>query len=86
MEIINLVVICDGILTNIDTYIVNDEKKRKTLIKKLEKEFTKKMKKFWVSPTPITNEDIEEALDNGNYDNQCGDEVIINWSSKIITK
>lgn len=74
MEIVNVFEIKQGVAGTIQSFPIIDDKYRKPQIEAAEKLFLELAKKNGY------DEDGEDILDDGNWDNENGYEVIISWS------
>ena len=81
MRIVNVIDIHSGVIDEIESFIIFDETEqdpvaKQEIVDKAEKLFIEKAIKIGMS-----SEDGESYLDDGNYDNMNGGEVLIVWSN-----
>lgn len=80
-QILNVVEISNGVLSNITSFIIKDKKSRQKAIDKAEKLFTE-----IAIENGMKNNlgEINEALEKGGYDNNNGQDVLLSWSNKVL--
>ncbi len=77
-EIVSVIEIINGIVSPPKSFIIpngNSDVNRTEIVERAEKMFTDCAKE-----NGATDDDIEEALDNGSFDNHGGYEVLLTWS------
>lgn len=77
MEIINVTEIINGIASAPVSFPIFDDSQRDRIVKEAEELFSKLAKE---NGSDESEWDINELLDSGEWDNQNGYNVIINWS------
>lgn len=75
IEIVNVIEIINGIASIPKSFIIQNEVNRTQIVEIAEKLFLECAKE-----NGMDDEEKEESLDNGSYDNQSGYEVLLNWS------
>lgn len=84
MRIINVVEIVNGVLNNIESFVMTE---------KSEDDFTPKKMRIWSQAERLFKDlairnkchvdELEDAVDNGGWDNKNGYEVLLVWSDNV---
>jgi len=75
IEIVSVIELNSGIAEAPKSFVIENEMNRTKIVKTAEKLFLECAKKHGME-----EDEAEDALDNGNYDNMGGYEVLLSWS------
>lgn len=78
--IVNVMEVLKGIVSNIHSFPIFNEKDEKTVVKEAEEFFLKLAHENGSKESEYSDDDL---LDNGSWDDENGYEVIIHWSEQI---
>lgn len=74
-QVINVIEIINGVSNPPKSFVITDEKETDKVVEQAEKLFVK-----LAIENGMPKEDSEAALEDGNFDDGNGYEVILNWS------
>jgi hypothetical protein len=75
IEIVSVIELSSGILNSSRSFVIENEMNRTEIVLMAEKLFTECAKENGMS-----DDEVEDALDSGSYDNHGGYEVLLVWS------
>ena len=76
LQVVNVITIRNGLLEDVDSYIIMNKTDEKRQVAEAEKKFIE-----LAISHGAKDRDVDIYLDYGSYDNEAGFEVIINWSN-----
>jgi len=81
MQLLNVISIHNGIVHAIHSFAVHNHDEHPNLpVEEAEKTFEEEIRSY---ASDVTDEDIEDAIENGSWDDNNGHEVLLTWSTTV---
>ncbi len=80
VDIISIIKLQGGLLESVDSFIIPAGDKRQEKVSKAEENFKEKILELDDS---LDEEDLEAFIEDGYYDDGCGNELRFTWSDSV---
>lgn len=81
MRIINIITLRNGLLESVHSYLIANDSEEAAKVTEAENDFSAAILSNATLDNPDT--DIQDAIEDGSFDNHNGFEVLLTWSNTV---